>query len=97
MRDVAGQLRELVRYAEAAGASDALLRETVPLLLELLLDHVAARRLEAVQAGARTRRLVDQLTAAGDTGVASAVATRLGVHRSTVYRRLSRARATSRA
>ncbi|MGP8033156.1 MAG: hypothetical protein ACLPQ6_03340 [Steroidobacteraceae bacterium] len=83
-----------MRYAEAGGAPDALLRETVPALLELLLDGLAVRRLEALQDGARTRRLVDQLKAGGQHAVAVTAAVRLGVHRSTVYRRLSRARAT---
>ena len=84
MTDLQDRLRELLGYAEAGGAPAELLRSTAEELVELLLDDVAARRLRALAADRRMRDLV------GRVGVVVA-AQRLGVNRTTVWRRLKTA------
>jgi hypothetical protein len=82
MRDLAADLRELARYAEAGGAPPRLLR----VLVELMADDITARRLSRLAADRRLSQLVTQIGP-------SRAAERLGIDRTTVWRRLVALRA----
>jgi hypothetical protein len=97
--EIAERLRELARFAEAGGAPEPMLHDVIVVLLELLADDIAARRLEAVQARASLRAFVDRWHGKGTPQgvVIAAACRRFRVSRSTIYARLSEDRRTSSA
>jgi hypothetical protein len=71
------------------GAPDALLRTVMMEVIELLLDDIGARRLQALQSARALPVVVDRLKGMGYSGgeLVRAACTRLGICERTYYRR----------
>jgi hypothetical protein len=93
--DLSDRLRDLVGYAQEAGAPEAWLTETAHALVAALLERAAMCRalgevrLKTLQACTQQAALAARLQAAGFTGVAlrGAVCARLGISERTYWRR----------